>query len=244
MKPTLKIATHLGAIAIGGALAATVLPTMYSWSADAEKSGSIRQISGNSAQPGEMQGKRTRAPAGTSRSAAYRAAWAALAKEPLSTKDRFSAQTRLLAEWAKYDIDGALQAYLGEAWDNRDPARPFANEPLGDAFATIFKEQPLETWRAINRDEMLRNRLSWIWMNNVTQKDPGLIAAMVGELPAKVQSEAIAELFSRNKSLTSEKREELLQKLTSSGTPAQLTIPPPSPPDGAPCPPVASAHSR
>jgi hypothetical protein len=223
MKPTLKVATHLGAAAIGVALAATTLPLISSsTAASAEKSRSSRQSAGDSARPGEKQGKRARPTASESRSAAYRAAWAALAKEPLNTADRFAAQTRLLAEWAKYDLDGALQAFLGEAWDNRDPSRPFANEPLGDAFATIFKEQPLDTWRAINRDPMLRNRLSWIWMHSVTQKEPGLVAAMLGELPAQVQSEAVAELFSRNPSLTPEKREELLKKLTTSGTPAEV----------------------
>ena len=222
MKPCLRIATHLGAVAIGVALAAAVVPWVSSSPGVSEKSGSIRQAAGDSALPGERQTKRTRAPAGESRSAAYRAAWAALTKEPLSTADRFTAQTKLLAEWAKYDLNGALQAYLGEAWDNRNPARTYANEPLGDAFAAIFKEQPLDTWRAINRDGMLRNRLSWIWMNNVVQKEPGLIAAMIGELPAKVQSEAVAELFSRKKNLTEDMRQELLARIASSGTPAQV----------------------
>lgn len=222
MKPALKIASHLGAVAVGLALAATALPLMSSSpSADTEKSKTTRKTGGDSASSGKAPGKRTRAPAGENRSAAYRAAWAALAKEPLSLADRFAAQRNLLAEWAKYDLDDALQACLAEAWDNPDPADPWVRPPLGSAFSAIFAEQPLESWRALSRDKMALNLLGGFWVNSVSQKEPGLLVAMLGELPGKFHNDALTRIFSKNSSLPPAQREELLAKLAASGTPAQ-----------------------
>ena len=221
MKPVFKIATHLGAVAIGVALAATALPMMSASSENAEPSKSGRQTAGDSANSAQNPSKRNRATASESRSAAYRAAWAALAKEPLSTTDRFSAQSQLLAQWAKYDLDGALQAFLGEAWDSRDPANPWSGNPLCGAFASIFAEQPLESWRALGRDKNALNLLAGVWMNSVIQKEPGLVLSMLGEIPTGLQSVALDRLFSNENGFPAEKRQEFLNKLASTGTPAQ-----------------------
>ncbi len=222
MKPVLKIATHLAAVGLGVFLAAKVLPQRASVADDAASGGKSRTTAASHSAPDGKAGRASRATSSQSRSAAFRAAWAALAKEPLTMAERFTAQKKLLAEWAKIDLHGALQAYLGEAWDNRNPARPMANEPLGDAFAEIFKEQPMQSWEAIRHDGILRNRLGWIWMNRVAQTEPGLVVAMMAEFPERVQAEAVAEVFSRIKSITPEKRAELLAKLTTSGTPEQV----------------------
>lgn len=219
MKPALKVITHLGATAIGVALAATLLPRLAS-SGDTDGSASTSQAHPSSDPANGKKDKKTSGPRGESRSAAFRAAWAALGKEPLTPQDRIRAQRDLLAEWAQVDLAGAIDAYLGEAWDGADWQNSFRS--LGQAFIGVFHEQPLESWRVLSRDKMAQQLLGELWVEGNMQKDPGLVFSMLGELPEKTHERALSYIYGRFSTIKSEQREELLAKLATSGTPQQV----------------------
>jgi hypothetical protein len=152
-----------------------------------------------------------------SRSAAYLAAWEALPKEPLDRKSRFAAQTKLLAEWANIDLVGALDAFLGEAWDFA--GNGFGHNPLEKAFSASFMDQPLASWEALGRQPMAKYLLGDEWVSSVFSKEPKLVISMLGELPPAAQAQAISILA--NNAATPE-NEELVRTLASSGNSGQL----------------------
>lgn len=221
MNPALKIATHLGAVAIGAALAATAVPRMSASSAAAEKSKSTRQTVGGSSGSMPLQAKQTRTSASDGRSAAFRAAWAALAKEPLSMTDRFAAQKRLLSEWAEIDLHGAIQAYLGEAWDGRAPDS-YSRNPLSSAFMKVFDQHPEQSWAVLTRDKMALNLLGETWLGSCVASAPALVISVLGEMSPRLQADAVSRIFDPGSELPADKREAMLAKLTASGTPAQV----------------------
>lgn len=221
MKPYQKIVTHLGALVIGIALAAA----LRSVSASSPDGSNGRKPANTGAAAGasnKSPASHSRAAAGSGRSAAFRSAWAALAKEPLTGADRFNAQRDLLAKWAEIDLDGALEAFLGEAWDNRDPANPWNPLPLARAFSKVFAEHPMESWQSLGRDKMAFNLLAGTWMNSVVGKEPNLVISMMSEFPRRVQEEAIARTIGQANSFPEEKRKELLTKLATSGSQAEV----------------------
>lgn len=221
MKPAFKIATHFGAAAIGIALAATVLPAISS-SAGAGADSAARQSAADAAATHGKSGKKHGGPRSEGRAAAFRAAWAALAKEPLSLPDRFMAQRQLLSEWSQVDLAGAIDAYLGEAWDGANGN--FNLQSLGRAFSSAFQEQPLESWRVLGGDKMARQILASTWIDSVLAKEPGLVFSMLGELPARLHEMTISRLFGQwvSSPMPQDEQEALLAKLVSGGSPAQV----------------------
>ncbi|WP_193211884.1 hypothetical protein [Luteolibacter marinus] len=219
MKPALKIATHLGAAAVGVALAATVLPHLSPSGISGQSSGDAQAHSPAEAADG-MRGKKSGGQRGESRSAVFRAAWAALAKEPLGPQARFKAQQKLLAEWAQVDLSGAIDAYLGEAWDGND--WQYNHRSLGQAFLTAFSEQPLEAWKVLQSNKMALHLLGDAWIAGVVRTEPGLVASMLGEIPAQFHAQAVAYLTSGFPVTPEGTHEEMIAKMAASGTPRQL----------------------
>lgn len=223
MKPSFKIASHLGALVIGALLAGTV-PGMISGGKNGGDSATHDGKAGNEggSKTGKRGGKSTTGGEGNSRAAAYRKAWAALQKEPLNTMARMAAQKALLQEWAEIDLEGAINAFLGEAWDPV-MAGKYYMAPMSDAFAKVFQEHPLDAWKVLSGEKMkmARQLLGETWIGANTQKNPGLIASMLGEMPGNLQGEALARLFD-NGEMPSATLKELLGKIGAAGTPEQV----------------------
>ena len=154
---------------------------------------------------------------GGNKPAAYLRAWRLLAQEALPPEERMRVQGHLLKKWAAVDLDGAIQAYLGEAWDTRYPGTvAFISEPLRNALFGAFSERPLESWRALSRDQMAMQRLGTTWNAAMRYKDPQLMASLVHEMPANLQVDAVQNLMGH------EKHAELLDQLAKSGTPEEV----------------------
>lgn len=224
MKPAFKIATHAAAVLLGIALAAIVLPALRSRGDDdsAGKSASTPSADDAAAKAAKnKQGKSSSGGTGNSRAAAYRAAWAALPKEPLNLKQRMAAQQRLLTEWAKIDLEGALAAYLGEAWDARDPRYNRPN-PLADAFLPAFQEHPAESWKVIAKDRMSANLLGGVWLQAALSRDPELAISLLGEVPEQFHRNLLRQIFDERFPTVKGRGDEFLVKLASSGSPAQV----------------------
>ncbi|WP_367871774.1 hypothetical protein [Luteolibacter sp. Populi] len=227
MKPAAKrIATHAGAVLLGIALATAVLPAVSSSNSDDDAARAAARLAAEeaarNAKLSNSSGKSSSGGTGESRSAAFRAAWADLAKEPLNFKQRIAAQKRMLGEWALFDLDGALTAYLGEAWDERDPMYN-GQDPLGVAFYQAFTQHPLESWKTLSgpRMGMARQLLAHMWARSVGDRDREMIISVLGELPDEVRQNALAIMFLSGDVGAAEKRPALLAKLTTTGTPQQ-----------------------
>lgn len=223
MKPSFKIASHLGALAIGALLAGT-LPSLISGWKDGEDSAAPEGAAGKgeSSKAGKRSGKSTTGGEGNSRAAAYRKAWAALRKEPLNAAARMAAQRALLAEWAEVDLEGAIDAFLGEAWDPVIAGRYYLG-PMSDAFAKVFTEHPLASWKLLSGEnmKMARQLLGETWIGANAQKEPGLVASMLGEMPGNLQSSALERLF-ENGEMPAADLKALLGKIGTAGTPEQV----------------------
>lgn len=222
MKPALKIATHLGAIALGVALAANVVPYSSRQRQAGQETAGRSQTAADSRDSKKTSTKPGSRTTGQSRSAAFRTAWAALAKEPLNTEDRLAAQTQLLAAWAKVDLDGALQAYLGEAWDGVSPDPFFHTEGLASAFSTEFNEHPESSWAALSRNPMASALLAGMWVRNAATKDPEFTLSILNEIPVNFRFDAMNRIFDRENPLAPETRAKLLTKLAGIGSPDQI----------------------
>jgi hypothetical protein len=223
MKPAFKIASHAAALLLGLALAAAVQRMGADrHDADAKFSAAGKEDADAAAKAAKnKKGKSSTGGIGNSRAAAYRAAWAALPKEPLNLKDRMAAQRKLLAEWAKIDLEGALAAYLGEAWDARDPMYQ-QRDPLGQAFMAAFQEHPLETWKVLSKDRMACNLLGRTWIQATISRDPGLAISLLGEVPEQFHRDALTSLFNERFPGAKDRKEEFLAKLASAGSPTQV----------------------
>ncbi|GAA5482191.1 hypothetical protein [Haloferula sargassicola] len=217
MKPTTRILSHLGALALGAGLAAALHGTGFF--SENEATAAEAKSLGKSA-PEAAEGKKGKALSGReARIDAYRAAWAALIKEPLTMGARINAQVKLLREWAAYDLDSAIEAYLGEAWDAQQDGRIFLYNPLAQAFSEAFTKQPIESWNALGRNLMAKQLLAQNWMFAQLDKEPNLVASMLGEMPESVQGDFIRAL---NYQFTPSVKEELLATMAAKGEPGQV----------------------
>jgi len=225
MKPAFKFATHAGAVLLGIALAAFIVPRLSSSDEDDEAARaaaarSAAEAAAKKAKPGDN--KSSTGGSGGSRAAAFRAAWADLAKEPLNLKDRISAQRRMLTEWARIDLEGALQAYLAEAWDEREPGQ-YQSDPLGQAFVTVFAQHPVESWKTLSSERMgmARQLLAEKWVMSAVRSDPALVISLLGEIPGNAHRNVLATIFGDGWPMPEGKKAELLAKLATTGTPEQ-----------------------
>jgi hypothetical protein len=80
----------------------------------------------------------------------------------------------------------------------------------------------MESWQSLGRDKMAFNLLAKTWMNSVVGKEPNLVISMMSEFPRRVQEEAIARTIGQANSFPEEKRKELLTKLATSGSQAEV----------------------
>lgn len=113
----------------------------------------------------------------------YARAWKALPLAKLTTGDRVKAQRDLLKRWAEKDLSSAIEAALGEAWDN-DEDYVTGNGPLLDVFSEAFAMDPQQAWDLIASKQfgVASGMLRHIWMNAVGRKDPLFLAARIGDL--------------------------------------------------------------
>ncbi len=217
MNHALKITTHLAAVLAGVALAA-VVPKLIAKGSSGETTDANRaSVESDAAKGSKRSGKHGQQDGdGESKPAAFLRAWRLLSQEPLAPEARMTAQGALLKEWAAVDLDGAIQAYMGEAWDSRYPGTvAFISEPLRNALFNAFSERPMESWKALKRDKMTMQLLGSTWNLAMRYKDPGMMIAMIGEMPANLQADAVENL------VVHEKHDALLDQLAKAATPEQ-----------------------
>lgn len=121
-------------------------------------------------------------------------AWKAVRGGKFTTPERLKAQRELLKRWAEVDLTAAIEAALGEAWDD-DHGEVFGggSGPLLNVFSEAFAKNPQEGW------DMIRGRqfgvatgiLRGIWMTAVGAKDPLFLASHVGELSWRDRQDAL-----------------------------------------------------
>ncbi len=130
-------------------------------------------------------------------------------------------QAKLLADWAKIDLHGALDAYLGETWDERRLAID-GGDLLSNAFASAFAEEPMRTWNVLAGPDMAmaRQLLTGVWGEVVGRNDPALMISVVAEMPATVQGTRLRQVFNRN--MTPAERDRLMGELTRAGDARQF----------------------
>lgn len=214
-----RIVTHAIAVVAGLLLVGPGQRLLFS-SADDDALGSAAAPSGSGEDAARAGGKAGGDAAGRGRAAVLRKAWQELAKRPLDRQSRLRAQTLLLNEWAKLDVDGAVEAYLGECWDSRVGDGDRGRDMLAEAFRAAFKEHPLEGWAALGRNKMGRELLGGAWIGTVLQEDPALVASLVGKMPPNLQRLAVANALYMG--LKPDATEAFYEKLRTSGTPEQV----------------------
>lgn len=113
--------------------------------------------------------------------------WNFLPDEKLSTKDRIEAQRRILKEWGRVDLEGAIKAMLAESWWSGTRTGGFNAQfagPLASAFAEAFQSDPAGSWDQITSGEfgigasMLRR--AWY---DAMRGEPLIIAGKLSEVP-------------------------------------------------------------
>lgn len=104
-------------------------------------------------EPGTQRTRSSRSHSKPPSEEAIQMLWSSLPDQQLTTEERIEAQRRLLAEWAKTDLEGAIHAMLAESWwSGKEPS--FLNGSLsgslGGAFTEVFQERPDESWDLIS----------------------------------------------------------------------------------------------
>lgn len=212
MKRGRKIITHTSALLAGAALAAALTRIVPQEQAQADST----RLSTTTADAKSGDRPHSNNEPGEGKSAAFWQAWRLLMKEALPPEERMRAQGNLLREWAKADLDSAIKAYLGEAWDTRYPGTlAYTSEPLRNAIAAAFHEQPHEAWKLLCRDKMAMQLLGAHWCRAMAQKDLPFLISVTRELPPNLQKEAAAS-FMRHR-----QRRDFLIQLARTGTPEQ-----------------------
>lgn len=217
MKALPKILTHAAAAGLGMALAATA-PGLFSSKVQSTDTTSAT----TSAEGKEDTSKRktdTTTTAG-GRAAEFRRAWAALGSQKLPLPKLRALQRKLLEEWAEVDLEGAMEAALGEAWDSWENS--YGNRsghPLNEAFAKTFAERPLDAWKILSSDKLGAGaqlmRRGWIYA--VSKKDGPLLISMLSEMPASLRGLAIAESLRQIPRDKPEELDALRKKIATSG---------------------------
>ncbi|MEK7951551.1 hypothetical protein [Luteolibacter soli] len=228
MKALPKTLTHLAAVGIGMALAVTT-PGLLSNKDQAANNTSTTTSANGDNKDAATRKAGTTAPSG-GRAAEFRRAWAALGSQKLPTPKLRALQRKLLEEWAEVDLQGAMEAALGEAWDSWENSygSPYGNRsghPLGDAFAKAFAEHPLDAWKVLSSDKLGPGaqllRRGWVYA--VSRKDASLVISMLPELPNSLRGLAIVESMRQVPQNKPEERDAMLKKISTSGDLTQST---------------------
>lgn len=149
--------------------------------------------------------------------AAFRAAWAALPDQKFTIKDRIQAQRKILAEWAKVDLAGAMEAAISEGWDDSAPGLSLGDTyrqgPFASALAEAFLENPEQSWDLLQSDEfgLGRSMLRHAWMSAMADK-PLILASKLGEISWRERGEVIQNL--RYTAMEDVTKEQLFQELS------------------------------
>ena len=193
-KTVLLLGSHLAIAAIalliarpgesGGGEAAGSGPASQ---AASNKSGGDKVAAGGRTKSGGFQAS------GTWRGGEYARAWKALRTAKLPTGERIRMQRELLKQWAALDLEAAIEAALGEAWDKDDGEYYDPTGSLLEVFADEFGKDPAGTW------EMLRGRqfdvatgmLRHVWIGALGTKDPVFLASKLGELSWRDREKAL-----------------------------------------------------
>lgn len=155
--------------------------------ADSNKSGGDKAVAGGRTKSGSFQGSTSW------RGGEFARAWKALRTAKLTTGERVSMQRELLKQWAALDLEAAIEAALGEAWDQDNGEYYDPTGHLLGVFGDEFAKDPTGTW------EMLRGRqfdvatgmLRHVWIGVVGRKDPVFLASKLGELSWRDRDKAI-----------------------------------------------------
>jgi hypothetical protein len=199
-----KILSHVVCVVAGVCVAATLRSAMIARSGDdadgeASQGRSIRgageagsgegQTRGKSAKPGE----RVEAPL---RSKDFREAWKAIARRDLTAKERMIMQKKLLQEWAKVDLEGAMSAALEGNWDYDEGGV----NSMVPAFRDAFIKNPMEAWEVIQSGRLgLGSPLfRWQWVNAVSAENPLLVLSCFGDFSANLQKSALGPILDRH----------------------------------------------
>ena len=229
MKTLPKIITHLAAAGVGMALAATA-PGLFSSSNKDQAADTSPTTS--STQQDDAAAKKRSATATTAngRAAEFRRAWAALGSQKLPLAKRHALQRKLLEEWAEVDLEGALEAALGEAWDGWENSYGptfggTSGHPFNEAFSKAFAERPLDAWKVLSSGKLGPGaqllRRGWIYA--VSKKDGPLVISMLSEMPNSLRGIAIVEAMRQIPKDKPEERDAMLKKISVSGDLRQST---------------------
>ena len=218
MKALPKILTHAVAAGLGMALAATA-PGLFSNKEQA--AGTTASTTSPIAKDDAAARKRSATATTTSgRAAEFRRAWAALGSQKLPRPKLRELQRKLLEEWAEVDLEGAMEAALGEAWDSWENSYGSrSGHPLNEAFTKAFTERPLDAWKVLSSGKLGPGaqllRRGWIYA--VSNKDGPLVISMLPEIPRSLRGIAIGEAMGQIPRDKPEEREALLKKIATTG---------------------------
>ncbi len=121
----------------------------------------------------------------------FQGAWNGLATRKLSRSARIPIQRKLLEAWAQVDLRGALDAAMKEAWGGGDH---FVGT---SAFSQVFADRPLDAWALIQsgRYGVGAQSLREQWVTAVLAKNRLLVASMLAEFPGRMPKRVIPELL-------------------------------------------------
>lgn len=175
----LIILSH-GILALAGFFGARLLDASAKGGPDASGAGSAssgeRSGVGSESRPTRPGAGNFNQP-GPSKQSRFRAAWDALPDQQLTKPERLAAQRRMLLEWAKFDLAGAMEQALDIPWD--DTIGNGANSsPMVSVFADAFAEDPAGTWDLIHsgRFGLGSSLLRSSWIQAVGKSDPLTLA--------------------------------------------------------------------
>lgn len=184
MKASSLVLTHLG-IAIVGLVAARTTIRPQNEALPAQKS------KANSASLSSQQAAATRSKGSSKRPQSlsrrdFEQMWQTLPEQVLSNQDRIIAQQRLLHEWAKVDLEGAMKAALLESWENEFGQRPYRRSgPLARAFAKEFSRDPERSWNLIQSGKFGAGAslLRHTWYQALQASNPEFLVQKLAEVP-------------------------------------------------------------
>jgi hypothetical protein len=187
MKPALKITAHL---AVGLAAFFLIAGTGI-WEKRNPADGvslrtSEKERSGGS---GKSAASRNTAVKTRMKAAEYRAAWDAIAGMKWSKSERLAYQTKLLAEWAETDLDGALAAALSESWKDGLMSN------FGSPFHDVFVDRAEDIRRLIDQRKLGVLETSLLlraWSSTLASRSPDLYLAYLRGLDGADFSTAVS----------------------------------------------------
>ncbi len=214
--PAVLVASHAVVILLGLWLARLPSPAAAK---DADVTGSNNKSASSSfssSGPSSSGKSSSFAPTGQWKGTEYARAWKAVRTAKLSRPDRVRVQRELLAKWAEVDLTAAIEASLGEAWDD-DPNRVFGGGTgqLFDVFGDAFAKNPKDTWELIRSKQfgVASGILRDVWLNTAGRKDPAFLAGIMGEISWRDQSEALQACRMGLAGKTKEERDAVFKRL-------------------------------